>query len=372
MKKIITLTALLPIVMLLFAPILWSGCAFNDVIKNKFPSAQEVIEEMSAGFNIGNVFDNGINSTDPSTIFPIIDLYAEAGMKHVRIPVTWGEGRNAIANEIGRIDTTHVNFLRLKLVIDYALAKGLYVIVNTHHEHWLKDYYDGSLALDYRFATIWAEIAKSFHHYDHHLIFEVLNEPEGMLGEDKNGYPSPEDSLSLAYTRHVNNIGYKAIRSTGGNNSFRVIMVSTNAQGNARMLKKVYSEKSLLPGKGTDRFLAIQVHSYDPWSFCGQTGSNSKYPGKESIEMAIDPIVKHAKYLGVPIHYGEFGVGRDSNQSDRDSEIVREYYKSFAQKVLREKMSYAVWDDRGWFGLVKKDDFNKYSFQFDIVPTMLK
>jgi endoglucanase len=170
----------------------------------------------------------------------------------------------------------------------------------------------------------------------------------------------------------VNEAGYNAIRNTGGNNKTRTIMVSTNGQGNASMIDEVYPSKSYLPGDGNDKYLAIQVHSYDPWSFCGHTGSNSAYPGNASVRAAILEVSDHAATLNVPVNYGEFGVGRESNQSERNTNIVRGYYKTFAETTLNEDMSYSVWDDRGWFGLVTGSSSSGYSFLYDIVPTMLE
>ncbi|PTM19810.1 MAG: glycoside hydrolase, partial [Bacteroidetes bacterium] len=82
-------------------------------------------------------------------------------------------------------------------------------------------------------------------------------------------------------------------------------------------------------------------------------------------------VAEHGRMLQVPINYGEFGVGRDGNQSERDTDLVREYYRTVVQTALAEGMSSTVWDDRGWFGLVEQDGTNTFRFKFDIVPYML-
>ncbi|MCV9387416.1 glycoside hydrolase family 5 protein [Reichenbachiella ulvae] len=336
-------------------------------------SAFEVIKAMSAGFNLGNTFDNGINSTVFSNIKPIIDIYHGQGMKHVRIPVTWMDRFNGdhIADEQGNINANHPRFQELVKVIDYALELNMYVVINTHHEHWLKDHYDGTEEFDTRFANLWTEIATYFKDYPSELIFEVLNEPEGKLGEwSSNGeWPSPGSSLAVAYTRMVNELGYEAIRATGGNNTTRVVMVSTNGQGNDQNIEEIFPSINHVPGDGQDAFVAIQVHSYNPWAFCGHTGSNTAFPGTEAIEEAIAKVAAHSDLLGVPINYGEFGVGREQNVAERNTDLVRGYYKTFANATLGADMSYSVWDDRGWFGLVNSSGS---SFINDIVPTMLK
>jgi endoglucanase len=196
----------------------------------------------------------------------------------------------------------------------------------------------------------------------------VLNEPEGTLGEWGGTWPDPNNATALTYTRKVNKVGYDAIRAVGGNNTTRLIMVGTNGQGNEVMIEEVYPTKATLPGGGTDKYLSIQVHSYNPWAFCGETGSNANFPGNTTFESAIRKVGVHSRLLDLPVNYGEFGVGRSSNATERNTEIVRGYYKTFATTTLSEAMSYSVWCDRGWFGLVNATGT---SFTNNIVPTML-
>lgn len=335
-------------------------------------NAKQVILEMANGFNLGNTFDNGNNSTAFVTIKPIIDLYHNAGMKHVRIPTTWMDRfTDKIADENGNVNTSHPRFLELVQVIDYAISLDMYVVLNTHHEHWLKDHYDGTEAYDTKFRTLWTGIANYFKNYSHKLIFEVLNEPEGTLGEnDGNGpFPDPADATAMAYTRKVNQVGYDAIRATGGGNTNRIVMVSVNGQGNALNIEEVYPNKASLPGAGNDRYLSIQVHSYNPWAFCGETGSNAAFPGSAFFENGVQTVRIHAQRLDVPINYGEFGVGRSTNTSERNTDLVRGYYKTMGDAILGQSMSYSVWDDRGWFGLINNSGT---TFTNNIVPYMLQ
>ncbi|QNA46709.1 cellulase family glycosylhydrolase [Lacibacter sediminis] len=342
-------------------------------INTNSTTAKEIIEDMAAGFNLGNTFENGINSSSPATNKQIIDLYYSAGMRHVRIPITWVQGFSSnLADANGNVNVSHPRLLELKEIVDYALAKKMYVVINTHHEHWLKDNYDGSAAFDTKFATLWNGIATFFKDYPKQLLFEVLNEPEGAMGQwSGTGYPLPTNAQAIDYTRKINKVGYDAIRATGGNNITRLVMVSPNGQGNQGMIEEVYPTKASLPGAGNDAYLAIQVHTYDPWAFCGQTGSNAAWPGSASIENAIKKVGVHSKLIDVPINYGEFGVGRQSNTGERNTDLVRGYYKLFRVTCKAEKMSFTPWDDRGWFGLIYKSGTD-YLFSNNIVPSMMQ
>lgn len=335
-------------------------------------TAAEIIKAMGPGFNLGNTFDNGANASSIASIRSIIDLYKTAGMKHIRIPVTWMEsvaGSTLASTADGKVNFQHTRFLELKAAIDYALEKDLYVVINTHHEHWLKDKYDGSAAFDSKFSTLWTDIATYFKSYSNKLIFDVLNEPEGTLGE-WNTAVLPTNTQAIAWTRKVNLVAYNAIRATGGGNATRVIMVEPNGQGNQGMIEEVYPNKTELPGLGNDKYLAIQVHTYDPWAFCGQTGADSAYPGATSIAAAINKVAVHSALLGVPINYGEFGVGRTS--APRNTAVVYEYYRTVKTTCLANNMSFSVWDDRGWFGLITSTDKINYTLSTNnIVTTMM-
>ncbi|WP_460555113.1 glycoside hydrolase family 5 protein [Ferruginibacter profundus] len=341
-------------------------------INTNSTTAKEIIVDMGGGFNLGNTFESNANATTPSVIKQIIDLYYSAGMRHIRIPVTWMDGFSSnLADANGNVNTSHPRLLELKEVIDYALAKKMYVVVNTHHEHWIKNNYDGSAAYDTKFANLWTSIATFFKDEPRQLLFDVINEPEGKLGQwSGTTYPLPTGAQQLAWTRQVNKVGYDAIRATGGNNATRVIMVEPNGQGNQGMIEEVYPDKASLPGGGTDAYLAIQVHTYDPWAFCGETGSNAAWPGSATFENAIKKVGVHSVLIDVPVNYGEFGVGRQSNTAERNTEIVRGYYRIFNVTCRAQKMSFTAWDDRGWFGLIYKNG-SVYAFSNNIVPAMM-
>ena len=340
----------------------------NNPLQPVALTSKEVIDSMGTGFNLGNTFDYPLQSTDPEDIYPIIDLYAEAGMNHIRIPITWMDGfdGNTLADENGNINFNHQRFIQIKAVIDYAIQKEMFVVINAHHEHWLFDNYDGSGIYNLQFSNLWTNIATHFADYSDLLIFEVLNEPQGVFG-DWVGGANPLNNRALALTRTINKVAYDAIRATGGNNAHRIIMVSTNGMGNHNQLNDVYPVKDSLPGEGLDKHLSFHVHTYDPWDFCGHTGNNDSYPGNNAIINPLKAVADHAKNLDVPVNYGEFGVGRQTNQSERNTAVVRDYYKIVRQTCLAENMSPTVWEDRGWFGLINGEN----EFIHDIVPHMM-
>jgi aryl-phospho-beta-D-glucosidase BglC (GH1 family) len=334
------------------------------------PTAAEINREMKTGFNLGNAFDLGLQSTKISDVAPLIDLYWAAGMRHIRIPVTWGNDvkGNKLMDSEGRLNTSNPRLGELDQVIDYALNKGMVVIINTHHEHWLKRNYDNTDQYNVPFTNLWKGIANRYKSHSPRLIFEVLNEPEGAFG-DWSGTVSPFDPKAIALTRKINELGVAAIRSVSPT---RVVMVGTNGQGNHSLLDDVYPTASSLPGGGSDKYLMATVHTYDPWAFCGEDGKNSNWPGERAITTPVRAVAAHGQKLGIPVNYGEFGVGRRSLQSERNTNVVRNFYRLIKQTAESTGMSATPWDDQGWFGLVSRDGAGKYSFSHIIVPSMMR
>ncbi|CAN5444723.1 glycoside hydrolase family 5 protein [soil metagenome] len=338
----------------------------------KAPTAIEINQKMATGFNLGNTFDGSQNSAEFTKVRPLIDLYRSAGMKHIRIPVTWMEGfTDNLADSSGNLNKKNPRLKQLEKTVDYCLKNGMVVMINAHHERWLKNNYDGSQSFKSRFSNLWTGIANEFKNRSSNLIFEVLNEPEGNLG-DWNHALKPSDPLALTRTREVNQLGYDAIRRTGGSNSTRVVVVAPNGLGNQSMFKQVYPSRAELPGAGKDPFVMVSVHTYDPWVFCGDNGTLAAHPSDDEIRKPILEVAAHAAELGVAVNYGEFGVGRRERYEERDTDVVRNYYRTVRQTALSKNMSVTPWDDRGWFGLVKPTADGKFKFVFDIVPSMMR
>jgi len=355
-----------------FATVLTSACTLysSPRVQPTDPTALEVNREMKTGFNLGNAFDLGLQSTKISDVAPLIDLYWAAGMRHVRIPVTWGNdvNGNKLMDPQGRINSSNPRLGELDQVIDYALKKGMYVIINTHHEHWLKRSYDNTEKFKVPFSNLWKGIANRYKSQSPRLVFEVLNEPEGAFG-DWTGSVSPFDPRAIALTRKINEVGLTAIRSVSPT---RVVMIGTNGQGNHSLLDDLYPTVSSLPGGGSDKYLMATVHTYDPWEFCGEDGRNVNWPGERAIRAPVRAVAAHGRKLGIPVNYGEFGVGRRVLHAERDSNVVRNYYRLIKQTAETEGMSVTPWDDQGWFGLVSRDGLGKYSFSHIIVPSMMR
>ena len=71
-----------------------------------------------------------------------------------------------------------------------------------------------SIQSDDKFKILWTGIANFFKDEPKQLLFDVLNEPEGKMGQWSGaGFPLPTDATAIALTRQIDKVAYK--RNTG-------------------------------------------------------------------------------------------------------------------------------------------------------------
>ncbi len=139
----------------------------------------DALPHMMRGINLGNTLElpqeGKWNPTDPpewSSNGPAqeyyFDAYKEAGFQSVRIPITWHT--HTLETAPYTIDATWLK--RVEEVVDWALKRDFYVIIDAHHEAWLKNNYT-SVENQARFDSVWSQISSYFkdNHRRYYLIF---------------------------------------------------------------------------------------------------------------------------------------------------------------------------------------------------------
>ena len=286
---------------------------------------QQAVAEMAIGINLGNTFDA---PNEGDWALPAKESYImafkEAGFKHVRIPVTWHEHTQLEAPY--EIDSVFLS--RVEEVVDWALAQDLYVILNAHHESWLKDNYQDQKNKN-RLDSIWIKIAAHFKEKPAKLMFELLNEPNGMTVEEVN---------------EVNKRLLSIIRNESPN---RLAVFS--GHGFTPIDSLLETE---IPDV-QDKFLIGNFHSYDPWEFAGQCqkswGTNEdKSKLREIYQQASD----WATVNQIPVMVNEFGAAKfDFTQPENICDL-NERLAYLTQHVSLAKefgIAGSFWDDGGSF-----------------------
>jgi len=286
---------------------------------------QQAITEMAIGINLGNTFD-APNEGDwalPAQESYIV-AFKEAGFNHIRIPVTWHEHTQLEAPY--EIDSEFLT--RVEEVVDWALAQDLYVILNAHHESWLKENYQDQKNKN-RLDSIWIKISAHFKEKPAKLMFELLNEPNGMTVEDVNQVN--KRILSIVRNESPNRL---AIFSGHGFTSIDSLL------------------ETEIPDV-QDKFLIGNFHSYDPWGFAGQCqqswGTNED---KSDLRQIYQQASDWAIVNQIPVMVNEFGVAKfDFTQPENVCDLSeRLAYLAHHVSLAREfGIAGSFWDDGGSF-----------------------
>src|SRR5690606_17535685 len=206
--------------------------------------------------------------------------FAEAGFGHVRIPVTWGDHVSASAPYT--IDPLFLE--RVEQVVDWGLAQGLYVILNAHHETWLKEHYNDA-DKRVRFAAIWRQAATHMQQKPARLIFEILNEPVGMT------------------TTEVDQLNSAILAILRESNPNRLVVFSGNGFTPIDSLLAAAVPK--------DAHLIGNFHSFDPWLFAGQcTRSWGSAGDHEQLAALYNKAADWSNKTGIPVMVNSFGAAR--------------------------------------------------------------
>ena len=314
----------------------------NGVIRKELSTQKLIDTEMGQGINLGNTMEATAGSYaeklawteagsvsnfekawgQPVTTQAYISGVHSYGFNTIRIPVAW----SSMMAEDGSYQVSEKFLGRVEEIVNYALNEGMYVVLNWHWDYgWW-----GLFSLDEeeafkRYETVWTQIAERFKDYSDHLIFEGQNEElgdsftanvyptgyrdEGMAGDDKtknHGKMTKDEKYAL--TNKVNQRFVDLIRSTGGNNAYRHLLIptpSTNIEQacDARFIMPADTEEN-----GVSK-LSVSVHYYDPWDFCGDNmqGATYKESDREHTEEQFSLMKKFAD-AGYGIILGEYSV----------------------------------------------------------------
>lgn len=328
------------------------GCGISDVgnvgdsTQNSTETVQpitsgELMKELKIGFNWGNTFDAPYGETtwgNPFTTKEMIEGIKELGFGTIRIPVSWGKHTSGAPDYT--IDEKWME--RVQTVVDYALDCGLYVIINSHHDN---DIYrpteDNRENAKIYLSSIWKQIAENFNYADHHLIFQTMNEPrvEGVSYEWYVDEKNPDSVKAVEIINELNQVSLDAIRSTGGNNADRFVLISSYAANPNSIL----TDKFCMPKDSVKDRLLLSVHSYTPYDLClNVNSSDAKFDiwKKYEIENFLKGVYQKYSKDGIPIIIDEMGIIHKNNPEDRYN-----WAKNFVSIAKNYGMVCCWWDN---------------------------
>lgn len=281
-------------------------------------TAMEAMEEMKIGICWGNTFDapdGELSWGQPMTTREMFLKVHALGFNTIRIPISWGKHTSGAPDYT--IDEAWLK--RVKMVVDYALEDGMYVIINSHHDNdiYMPRAENQEQAVAY-LSAIWTQVASYFEYADHHLIFQTMNEPRvtGTAYEWSVNTRNKDCMAAVEVVNVLNQTALDAIRATGGRNADRFVIVSPYAGNSGAAQLPVFR----LPEDSAQNKLIVSVHAYTPYNLC----LNTKSPDSQflvSHEKELITMMKnlHFKYVsnGIPVIIDEMGCINKDNPEDR-------------------------------------------------------
>jgi aryl-phospho-beta-D-glucosidase BglC (GH1 family) len=355
--------------------------AKNVTIDEKL-DAWDFVKNIGAGLNSQIFQDYPIQLDMGYDIYPDylskptkaqIHFIKESGLNAIRLQTNPGHGR--MIDESYRLSPGYIK--NIKQVVDWCIEEDMYVILcGPFAEYAINEDYKkriergaSNFAAFYvnekdkkeseRFLkAVWEQYAKAFNNsYDEHLIFEPFNEPVDILHE--HGW-NPKDDCAIckkdyAILNEYNQLVLDTIRSTGGNNANRFVLIN----GLGARWDTITDKNFKLPKDKAKKKLIPTYHDYS----MGGTAAGGNYTDyyknsiKELISKRFAALDKAFFSKHIPVLVGEIGQSRRTPILERIKWI-----KDFTAEASKPNRSCALllWNDSA---LV--DDGRFFSGYFD-------
>ncbi len=255
----------------------------------------------------------------------MIKALKKEGFDTIRVPVTY-------FNHISSDGTIEAEFLdRVEQVVDWVIENDMYCIIDVHHDTgnqgWIK-----SSAVNYEknkdtVYSIFVQIANKFKNKNDKLILEGLNE---AVNEKTKWYNIPLADMKVM--NQWNQLFVDAVRSTGGNNTNRYLLVNTYAALPSKECMSAFK----MPSDNTDNRILVGIHCYF---------------NADNMDNNFSIVKKYSKKY--PLVIGEWRFGNDAPY---DKSLV-EKFLSYVKEIGIPQI---IWDDGGNSG---KELYNRKTLE---------
>ncbi|KAI8937869.1 hypothetical protein NX059_005558 [Plenodomus lindquistii] len=292
-------------------------------------SAGTFFANMNPGWNLGNTLDAIETEGDwnnPPVVAATFDDVKKAGFKSVRIPVTWTY-HSTTTSPTWTLDPTWLT--RVSTVIDMALARNFYVLVNIHHDSWtwadLTSSSTNVTQVEERLGALWYQIGTKLACKGEKVAFETINEIPGTTAEHG------------AVINRLNEIMLREVNRAGGFNPQRVVnLVGAGEDG----YKTINWFKK--PEGSWKNPWGIQYHYYSPYDFVfaawGKTTWGSA-ADKASLETDISSV--RGNFSSIPLVIGEWAVSPVATETS----ARWRYFDFFVRTAAKYNTTTVLWDN---------------------------
>lgn len=322
-------------------------------------TTMELVRDMGIGINLGNTFEacgdwiaqwsDPVPSSyetawgSPVITREMIQGMADEGFGVVRVPVAWS---NLMGDNYKISDAYDA---RIHEIVDWVIDADMYCIINIHWDNgWVNTFPDNKDECMRRYETMWTQIADSFKDYDDHLMFESQNEELGWESV-WNPWGSTEGKAeSYALVNEINQKFVDIVRSSGGNNPLRHLLISGYNTGIDRTCDPLFK----MPNDPVNR-MAVSVHYYTPVGFAILEDKDESWAKARSTwgtdddfrELNEQMDMMKSGYIdkGIPVIIGEYGCPTKGKEQDS----VRLFLSSVCKAAYDRQMCPVLWSTPG-------------------------
>jgi endoglucanase len=314
------------------------------------------------GINIGNTMEppteaEWVNSKITESY---IKFLKAKGFKAIRLPCAWNWGH---LSDRGKAKIDPAWLARVKEVVGWCVANDMYVMVNIHWDNgWLENNITEVKkdSVNAKQKAFWEQIATTLRDFDEHVLFASANEPWCW------------DAKIMAILNGYHETFIKAVRSTGGRNSNRVLVV----QGPSAQSIITSQLMTTMPHDPVPNRMMLEVHFYSPYTFnLGHDGDlagvkaayywgagnhstieperNATFGEEDAV---IEELGKMKKFVdqGIPVIVGEYGTFRRTATSGNGIPLDTaahnrsvDYWLTFSTKTMRANGLLPFWWEVG-------------------------
>lgn len=254
------------------------------------------------------------------------DDVKKAGYKSIRLPVTWAYHFTSQSPD-WTVDAKWLQ--RVEDVVDMVLSRGLYALINVHHDSWtwadLTKSDTNVTMLEEKMYKLWYQIGTKLACKSSMLAMEPINEIPGTTAEHG------------AIVNRLNDIFLQAINDAGGYNPQRVVtLVGAGEDG----LKTTQWFKK--PDAKFKNPWGIQYHYYSPYDFIFSAWGKTTW-GSDADKAALDAdmAMVRGNFSNVPLVIGEWA----SSPVATETAGRWRYFDHFVRTAAKYNTSTILWDN---------------------------
>ena len=215
-----------------------------------------------------------------------------------------------------------------------------------------------------KFKYLWKQIADHFKNYSEKLVFEGYNEM--LTGSDATAqWNTPNNEANLDYINKYAQDFVDAVRSTGGKNKYRNLIVITYA--GSPIEKNL--QKLVIPTDpcGNQSHLAVEVHTYAPYDWVNTYNKHWTAECTREITNMFAMLKKYIMDQGYPVVIGEYGSNGKGevtiNKNSTHEEKLEAGKQASDMTTLCKQYNAAAFY---WMGIVDGNDRKESSFKWSM------